>query len=100
MCIVAALLSTQSGRRLVVVVVFTLLEQWRVAALLLGKVSSLGGEQFRSEIVRAGIFVVGVAALARLAVLKVGVRGEKALVVRRAAEGLLASCLRAEAVRI
>lgn len=64
MGVVAALLSAQSSCRLVVVVILALLEQRRIAALLLGKVSSLGGEQLGSKVVRAGIFVVGVAALA------------------------------------
>lgn len=77
-----------AGRRLVA------LDGERRAALLLGKVRGLGSEKLGGEVVGA-ILVIGGAALARTAVLELCVRGEEALVVGRAAEGFLATGLRA-----
>ncbi len=64
-------------------------------ALLLGEMGGLGGEQLGSQVVRA-VLVVGVAALARAAVLELRVCGEEALMVGRAAKGVLATGLSRE----
>jgi hypothetical protein len=61
------------------------------AAVLLGKVHALGGQELGGEV--AAGFVVDVAALAGLSVLELGVRWEETLVVGWAAEGFFASGL-------
>ena len=60
------------------------------AAVLLGEVGGLGGEELGSQIARA---VVGSASLARLAELELSVGGEKSLVVCWTAQGLLSTSL-------
>lgn len=85
-----------SSRVLIVVVVVAVAVEQRAAAVLLGKVRSLGCEELGRQVALWPL--VGVASLARLAVLELRVRGEKALVVGRAAEGLFASGLRIRSV--
>lgn len=63
----------------------------QVAAVPLREVRLLGGQELGGKIVG---LVVGVATLAGLAVLELCVGGKEALMVSRAAEGLLAPCLK------
>lgn len=88
-CGQSSLRSSIAGRGLVAVLFDG---ERRAVALLLGVMGGLSGEQLGSKIVRV-VFVVGVTALARAAVLELGVCGEKALMVGRATEGVLAAGL-------